>query len=52
MDSSMQSGREEVSGSRGSGGDETNVGGEIGPVYLRPQSNVGVSSDPTPLEGT
>ena len=49
----MQSGREEVSGSRGSGGgDETDVGGEIGPADLRPQSNIGVSGDPGPSEGT
>ena len=47
----MWSGRE-VSGSRGSGGGgETVVGGEIGPVDLPPQSNLGVSGDPEPSEG-
>ena len=51
MDSSMRSGRE-VSGSRGSAeGGETVVGGEIGPVDLPPQSNLGVSGDPEPSEG-
>ena len=47
----MRSGHE-VSGSRGSGGGgETVVGGEIGPVDLPPQSNLGVSGDPEPSEG-
>ena len=49
----MQSGREEVSGSRGSGGgDKTVVGGEIGPVDLPPQSNLGAPGDLEPSEGT
>ena len=53
MNSLMQLGHEEVSGSRGSGGgDETVVGGEIGPVDLLPQPNLGISGDPESSEGT
>ena len=53
MDPSMQSGRDEVPRSRGSGGgDETVVGGEIGPVDLLPQPNLGISGDPESSEGT
>ena len=49
----MQLDREGVSGSRGSGGgDETDVGEEIGPVDLPPQSNLSVSGDPKLSEGT
>ena len=49
----MQLGREGVSGSRGSGeGDETDVGEEVGPVDLPPQSNLGISGDPELSEGT
>ena len=48
----MQLGREEVSGSRGGGGDETVVGKEMGPVDLSSQSNLGVSGDPEPSDGT
>ena len=48
----IQSGGEEVTGSRGSrGGNETVVGGEIGPVDLPPQSNLGVPGDPEPSSG-
>ena len=46
MDSSTQSGREEVSGNGGNRGDETVVGGEIGPVNLLPQPSLGASGDP------
>ena len=54
MDPSMQSGRDEVPRSRGSGGgDRTVVGGEIGAVDLPPQSpDLGVSGSPEPSEGT
>ena len=49
----MQSDREEVSGSRGGGGgDKTIAGGGIGPVGLPPQSDLGVSGDLEPSEGT
>ena len=53
MDSSMQLDRKGVSGGGGNGGgDETVVGGEISPVDLPPQSDVGVSGDPELSEGT
>ena len=49
----MQSGRDEVPRSRGSGGgDRAVVGGEIGAVDLPPQSDLGVSGSPEPSEGT
>ena len=50
MDLSMQSGQKEVPGSRGSGGGGT-VGGEIVPIDLPPQSDLGVSCDSEPSDG-
>ena len=52
MDSLMQSGGDEVPGSRGSrGGNETVVDGEIGSVDLPPRSSLGVPGDTEPSSG-
>ena len=42
----MQSGGEEVPGSRGTRGGNETVDEEIGPVGLPPPSNLGVPGDP------